>query len=179
MDLRSSLRRLGPIRIPTVMIASSASSIKYGFKAGFELVNPVENSIKLQKGDKVAQIMCVYDTPSEKELKDDRIHFIKDKSEYWELLELDHGVAVQDSSEARKLSQLGYFSVSAETKFRKGFVEVHAGKDAYIIRKKVDIDFHNKKSLDGLLEKIALPYRLKPGEHIVVDTQEYLICLTK
>ena len=85
MDLRSSLRRLGPyIRIPTVMIASSASSIKYGFKAGFELVNPVENSIKLQKGDKVAQIMCVYDTPSEKELKDNRIHFIKDKSEYWE-----------------------------------------------------------------------------------------------
>ena len=85
------------------MIASSASSIKYGFKAGFELVNPVENSIKLQKGDKVAQIMCVYDTLSEKERKDDRIHLIKDKSEYWELLELDHGVAVQDSSEARKL----------------------------------------------------------------------------
>ncbi len=175
MELRSSLRRLGPyIRIPTVMATSGVSSIKYGFKAGFELVNPVENSIKLHKGDKVAQIMCVYEAPSKKELNDDRIYFFKDKSEYRELLELDHGVAINDSSKVHKLSQLGYFSVSKETKFRKGFIQVHAGKEAYVVRKGVDIDFHNKKSLDDVLERVSLPYKLKPGEHIAVDTQEYI-----
>jgi len=175
MDLRSSLRRLGAyIRVPTVMGAFGPGTIPYGFKAGLEVVNPVNISIKLHRGDKIAQLMYVFEAPSESEMKDNNIYFLKGKEEYKEFLELEHGVIVKDNETARKLAREGYFSVSTGETFKKGFLAIHAGKEAYLVRKSTEVEFGKKNSLDNVLEKVSLPYKLKPGEHIAVEAKENL-----
>ncbi len=175
VELRSSLRRLGCyVYIPTLLGGFGLGTMDDGFKAGIEVVNPSSIDIKLHKGDKIAQVMFTYDAPSKEEMENEDVFFIKDKEEYKKFLELDRGYMIKSTERARKLANKGYFSVSTGENFIKGFLKVHASKEAFVFKEDLEVEFGNTKNLESLLEPVSLPYKLKPKEHLVVNTRENL-----
>ena len=173
VELRSSLRRLGCYRrVPSVMSAGLGHSGYESFRIGLDIVNPANIAIKLKKGDKIAQMLVMFDGPTEKELLNDNIYFIHDKTEYRKYLDLDHGMEINETNEITKLSARGYFSIFPAEKFRKGFLEVHAAERAFVLKDRVEVDFNARKSLEDRLKEVSLPYKVKPGEFVMVDTME-------
>jgi deoxycytidine triphosphate deaminase len=100
VELRSSLRRLGCYRrVPSVMSAGLGHSGYESFRVGLDIVNPANITIKLKKGDKIAQMLVMFDGPTEKELLNDNIYFIHDKKEYRKYLDLDHGMEINETKD--------------------------------------------------------------------------------
>ena len=161
-ELRSSLRRL------SCYIANGGGTTcdPESQRLTAEVVNPSGIEIKLSEGDKIAQLLFNFN-------KFDKTgDFIDEeyKRAYHLLCETDHGHVVS-TGEAKRLLAEGYFSVP-DAKFWRGMLEVHAGSKARVLRKSLRIDFSNSKDISDAFEEVKLPYLLRPGEHIVVETRE-------
>jgi dCTP deaminase len=172
-ELRSSMRRLScytPVHGLTMR----------GFqnRIHVEANNPSSIDIQLSPRDKIAQLLffffksdgaCLYESGIVEGGEEE-----KEAKRFERLSALDHGRLVQTRSEALRLLREGYFSVKPYVLFEGSLVKVHAGKTAKVLRHNIDVNFSKKQSIDHAFEDVVLPYRLMPGEHIVVDTRERL-----
>ncbi len=176
-EMRSSMRRLGCYnRIPAFNAAYGLGSIPGGYTVTLEVVNYGSMGIRLKKGDRIGQLMVFFDSPSREDLDDPHVHLLPNisKAEYRRHLEIDSGYEVKSGREIRALASKGYFSVEPEMTLRKNLIEVHAGRYAMVLRADGAIDFSSRPDGRELFEEVELPYRIKPGEFIDVDTVESL-----
>jgi deoxycytidine triphosphate deaminase len=177
IDLRSSLRRLGCYaRIPAMMGAYGWGSMgPHSYTITTEIVNYGDIEISLNKGDKIAQAVFRFDSPTKEELDNEHIYLIggdAKKEEYRKRLELDHGWEVETTKELKSLVRKGYMKVEPELSPLKGTIEVHAGKHAKVLKKDIKIDFSSKQDISNAFKDVDLPYELKPGEYIDIETAE-------
>jgi len=178
VELRSSMRRLGCYNLIPWISATYASNAKNigGYGMAIEIVNYSDMGIKLRKGDRIAQLMLFFDSPSREALDDPNIYLTPNASKegYKRHLDIDHGYEVTSNSELRSLSSNGYFNVEPNLSIYKGLVAVHAGKRARVLKYSGFVDFSSKPKMSEFYEEVELPYRMKPGELIDVDTVESL-----
>lgn len=161
-ELRSSLRRLS-----CYIDNKGATTLDMeSQRLSAAVVNPSGIDIKLHSGDKIAQLLfCFNKFPLIGESYD-----MEYERTYRLLCEVDCGCVVS-TREAKRLLSEGYFSMP-NAKFWRGMLEVHAGSKARVLRKSLRIDFSNSKDISDAFEDVKLPYLLRPGEHIVVETRE-------
>jgi deoxycytidine triphosphate deaminase len=176
-ELRSSMRRLGCFgKVPMINCAYEIGSMgPESLTTTLEIVNFSNFGIKLNKGDRIAQVMFTLDSPSLEEIKEHDISYLSSGmgiEEFKQYAELDHGYSIDIPEELSKLSSSGYFSFEPQLRSKHGMVEVHAGKRARIIHSNKLIDFDSRPKLSEISTDVDLPYRLKPGEFIDVDTVE-------
>lgn len=174
-ELRSSLRRLACY---TPVGNIHLDSVPNGSKMLLEVNNQSLIDLVMSPGDKFAQaLFTFYKT-------DDAYFFERDGydsggagqqfARFGELRQLDHGWTVTDECWLRWLHEENYFQVLPEFVNERQLLRVHAGSTARVLRDRICVDFSSRKSIDDAFETVELPYRLMPGEHIVVDTRESL-----
>lgn len=161
-ELRSSLRRLSCYMANMGATTQDVESQKLTA----EIVNPSGIDIKLRQGDKIAQLLFCFDKFPLIGESYDAEHEITRRL----LCDVDCGYVVS-TREAKRLMSEGYFSVP-DAKFWHGMLEIHAGLKARVLRKSLKVDFSNSKDISDAFEDVKLPYVLRPGEHIVVETRE-------
>ena len=116
--------------------------------------------------------MFKFEQPSDVSFKKHGLPYSEDAVDaYYAMMELDKGRQVHSNRTAVKLLREGYFSVSPSAKFEKGMLVVHAGTTARVLRRPVRVVLSQKTDISGAFEKVRLPYRLMPGEHIDVDVE--------
>lgn len=177
-ELRSSMRRLGCYsRIPAINVAYGLGSFGLdSYSIALEIANYSSMKIKLKKEDRIAQLMVFFDSPPKEALDNGNMYFTPNisREDYKRHLELDHGYEVNSQSELRSLISKGYLSVEPKPVFKKNLIEVHAGKYARVLRKEGDIEFSSRPDARELFEEVELPYKMKAGEFVDVDTVESL-----
>ena len=175
-ELRSSMRRLGCyLTLPLMQAGGGWGPLGFGnYNIALDIVNHSPLPIKLRKGDRIAQLMVFFDSFSNKELAGKNIFLNSNvsKDDYKMHLELDHGYEVLSQSEIKALSSKGYFKVEPELSLRKNLIKVRAGKTARIITRSEPVVFSKRPKFTELCTEVELPYKLKPGEFIDVDTAE-------
>ncbi len=178
VELRSSMRRLGCYStIPRVSATYAPEAQKTGgYGMAVEIVNYSDMSIRLNKGDRIAQLMLFFDSPAKELLDNPNVYLTPNasKEDYKRHLEIDHGYEVESNSELRSLASKGYFGVEPGLSIYKGLLAVHAGNRARVLRYSGLVDFSSKLKMSEFYEEVELPYRMKPGELIDVDTVESL-----
>lgn len=169
-ELRSSLRRLsGHMQI------FGWTRIGPENRVLVEMINPGGININLARGDKIAQLLFYYTFSVFAGLYEAGLKgYEREAEEFSRVAELDHGRLVATNQEAKRLLLEGYFSVSPEARFEKGRLKVHAGKTIQILRENLTVDFSKKQDISDAFEEVRLPYRLMPGEHVVILTRENL-----
>jgi deoxycytidine triphosphate deaminase len=168
-ELRSSLRRLS-------CYAPSGITMAARSRALVELKNPGPIDIALTPGDKIAQLLCSFTYDPGGMVLAGAVGQTDDEAAaaYRGLLACEHGFEVRTNREARNLVYRGHLQVTPRPHFEGRFLVVHAGKTARVLRKNMRVDFGAKTAIADAFEAVRLPYTVRPGEHIVVDTQEHL-----
>lgn len=170
-ELRSSLRRLAcHVRMHGWTMMGHKNRIHV------EMINPGNVSIRLSPGDKIAQLLFYFRREPGVGYHEAGLSGFEDVARgFYELEKIDHGHLVGSYERARKLIDEGFFSVTPGAKIDElGRLKVHAGKTASVLRKNVLVDFSSKSDISDCFEEVKLPYRLMPGEHIVIVTNERL-----
>ncbi len=177
VEMRSSMRRMGCYcRVPIFNGANGLGPTPEYYTVTIEVVNHSNLKIRLNEGDRIGQMLMFFDSPPISDLNDPTIQYLAEspREDYKRLLRMDHGTEVVSKRWLDALILDGYMRVEPRLKLRKGFVELHAGRHARVLRKGVKIDFAPGMKLSGLLEEVTLPYVLEAGEFIDVDTVESL-----
>ena len=168
-ELRSSLRRISCHTPSGITMLAGKNCL------GVELHNSGPIDIHVSRGDKIAQLLFFFSPTFEHSMHNAGFEgYEYGAVAYEQLLTLDHGVMIQTSNEARMLLRDGYFSVSPNVRFEKGMLRVHAGKTAQVLRKNIALTFSAKQDITSFFETVTLPYTVRSGEHVVVDTKESL-----
>lgn len=175
VELRSSLRRLGcHIRIPAFNAGYGLGAVPGSYSVTVEVVNYTDMDITVRKGARIAQMMFFFDSPSKQELDNEHLFLSGNvsKDEYRRHLELDHGWEVASTRELRSLVRSGDLGIEPAPSLRKGYVEVHAGTHARVLRNGIRIKFPTKDDVSQAFEEVLLPYKMKAGEYAIIDTIE-------
>ncbi len=169
IELRSSLRRLSCHRRVGYTLVHPEGHV------AVELYNHGGLNIVLPKGGRIAQLLFFFDKSPEVGLHRAGISGCESAAlAYEKLIALDHGVEIKTSKEAWRLVNEGYLKVSPRAHFEKGMLKVYAGKTARVLRKNLTVGFSSKQDISAAFDDVRLPYRLMPGEHLVVETREDL-----
>lgn len=167
-ELRSSLRRLGCYSRGGGMSDPGTGRVMV------DVINPSRMAIQLSPGDKIGQMFFSFYKC------DDAIGYedgenpdgLPSFSRFAELLALDHGWTVTGEHWVRYLYRQGLFSVGEELELEHHLVKVHAGKTAKLLRGGGTVDFSSRRSIDEMFDEVELPYTIRDGDHIMVDTKE-------
>jgi deoxycytidine triphosphate deaminase len=169
-DLRSSLRRLG-------CYATTGVVMRLDERIAVEIGSHSNLGIELPPEERFAQLVfhfrknedaCFWESGVSRDARARQGY-----ETYEKLLSCDHGHEVTTRAELRAIIQEGHLGVEPFPVLQKQLLRVHAGKTARVLRAGTQVRFGDK-SAKMEFETVDLPYRLRPGEHAIVDTRENL-----
>ncbi|MBU4502154.1 MAG: hypothetical protein KKA79_06155 [Nanoarchaeota archaeon] len=170
-EARSSVRRLGGF-IPY----QGKSFFSCGKNSRLKIGNFSSNNIHFKKEDRVAQLFfTVFPFQDHGAICSPNYEGIRNIAE--KIRSLDMGRTISKNNHLKSLQEKGLMNISPKLKTYRGLIKVHASDKGYKIKKiNEGLDFNKKGrySEEELLEPIDISkgYKVKPSEHIIIETLE-------